>query len=64
MNERSPLEITKETLGIKTEYWAKPIPPRQFDWCAWYDGEEESGRNGYGRTEQAAVDDLTDNWPR
>lgn len=65
MNEtRSPLEITKEALGIKTEHWPKPIPPREFDWCAYYDGDEESGQYGYGRTEQAAVDDLTDNWPR
>lgn len=64
MDTRSLLEITKETLGIKTDHWAKPIPERQFDWMAWYDGDEESGQFGFGRTEQAAVDDLTDNWPR
>lgn len=58
------IELDKQVLGIRTEYWAKPIPPRQFDWCAWYDGDEESGQYGYGRSERAAIDDLTDNWPR
>jgi len=43
---------------IITEYWAKPIPPRQFDWTATFDGYEPSGPVGYGRTEQEAIDDL------
>ena len=43
---------------IITDFWAKPIPPRQFDWSAWVDGTEESGQIGHGATEQAAIDDL------
>lgn len=43
---------------IVTSYWAKPIPPREFDWCAYFDGAEESGPIGHGRTEAEAVADL------
>jgi hypothetical protein len=43
---------------INTEYWPKPIPPRQFDWAATFDEYEPGGPIGYGRTEQAAIDDL------
>lgn len=39
-----------------------PIPWRDFDWCAYFDGEEEYGHYGYGRTEQAAIDDLLANY--
>lgn len=35
-----------------------PIPIRDFDWCAYFDGEEESNQYGYGRTEAEAVADL------
>lgn len=35
-----------------------PIPTRQCDWCAFYEGEEELGHYGYGATEQEAIDDL------
>ena len=53
-------------MKIRTDYWPKPIPPRQFDWSAVvdddsYDGAPDSGNRhqvGYGATEQAAVDDL------
>lgn len=49
-------------IQIRTTYWAKPIPPRQFDWEAWRDGDEpdDNGRMpyGYGRTEAEAIDDL------
>lgn len=52
---------------IATSYWAKPIPPRQFDWSAWYDGDEPNDaggmRIGYGRTQDDAVRDLIDNHP-
>jgi hypothetical protein len=40
-----------------------PIPVRNLDWVAYYDGDEESGRYGYGETEQEAIKDLTDNYP-
>ena len=52
-------------MRLRTDYWAKPIPLRQFDWTAidsdTFDGAPDSGnRNqiGYGRTEQEAIDDL------
>ncbi len=52
---------------IATSYWAKPIPLRQFDWCAWYDDDEpnDSGgmRQGEGRTQQEAIADLLTNHP-
>ncbi len=49
-------------MRIKTSFWAKPIPLRQFDWEAidddTYDGE--GCPIGYGRTEQEAIQDLRD----
>jgi hypothetical protein len=47
---------------IITNYWAKPIPDRQFDWSAWCDGDEPNDNGqmmvGYGRTEAEAIADL------
>lgn len=47
---------------IVTHFWAKPIPPRQFDWCAYRDNDEpdDDGHmmQGWGRTEREAIDDL------
>jgi hypothetical protein len=52
---------------IATEFWMKPIPPRQFDWSAWYDGDEPNDagcmRIGYGRTREEAAHDLLTNHP-
>lgn len=42
---------------IITNYWAKPIPDRQFDWSAMEDGGDER-LCGYGRTEAEAIEDL------
>jgi hypothetical protein len=39
-----------------------PIPVRTFDWCAYFDGQEEAGHYGYGATEQEAIVDLTMNY--
>lgn len=38
-----------------------PIPIRTMDWCAYFDGEEELGGYGYGRTEAEAVADFIAN---
>lgn len=38
-----------------------PIPIRDFDWCAFFDGEEELGGYGWGRTEADAIQDFIDN---
>ena len=48
-------------MKIRTDYWAKPIPLRCFDWSALdedtYDGSP-TDPIGYGETEQEAIDDL------
>ena len=46
---------------IVTTCICPPIPVRQFDWCAFYDGEEEAGNYGYGATEAEAIQDFIDN---
>jgi len=46
-------------MKIKTEYWPKPDPNRNFDWCAWDDNTYEGGCPlGYGPTREAAINDL------
>lgn len=46
-------------MKIVTDYWAKPIPDRRFDWTAvdddTYDGD---GPVGAGATEAEAIADL------
>lgn len=56
-----------EANSIRTSYWAKPIPLRQFDWEAALDGydgaPDASGPQtmiGHGATEEEAVADLTE----
>lgn len=61
---KSPTEIAKAAYGVVTQNVFPPIPVRSMDWCAWYDGAEECGQNGYGGTEREAVEDLLMNWPR
>ena len=47
---------------IITSYWAKPIPDRQFNWSAHYDGDEPNDDGqmmvGYGKTKEEAIIDL------
>ncbi|KKB80815.1 hypothetical protein VW35_00985 [Devosia soli] len=50
-----------DTRKIVTSYVNPPIPTRQFDWCAHYDGDEEAGGYGYGATEVEAIQDFIDN---
>ncbi len=42
----------------------KPIPIRQFDWCAYFDGDEPTDdgqmRQGFGKTEPEAILELLD----
>jgi hypothetical protein len=47
-------------MKILTERVYPAIPIRSFDWCAWIDGNEESGPYGYGRTEQDAIANLNE----
>ena len=57
-------EAAEKVAGQKivTHFWAKPIPPREFDWSAYRDSDEpdDDGNmmQGFGRTEQDAIDDL------
>jgi hypothetical protein len=47
---------------LKTVCVYPPIPDRRWDWCAYYDGDEESGNIGYGTTEAEAVADFIENY--
>lgn len=43
---------------IKTIYDPKPIPIRDFDWCAVRDNYEPGMPIGHGKTEEASIQDL------
>lgn len=43
---------------IVTTHVYPPIPIRTFDWCAYFDGEEEDGNYGYGATRAEAIADF------
>jgi hypothetical protein len=44
---------------IRLTFEQPPIPLRQFDWRAMYDGDdEEPSRHGWGRTPEEALADL------
>ena len=47
---------------IVTTYVYPPIPIREFDWQAHFDGDEPNDNGsmlaGHGRTEQEAISDL------
>ena len=49
-------------MKVRTNYWMKPIPPRQFDWEAWRGGDEPNDDGqmlvGHGSTEAVAITDL------
>lgn len=46
-------------MKLSTSYIYPPIPPREFDWSAMFDCDDgDSGRVGFGRTEQEACLDL------
>lgn len=40
------------------EFVFPPIPTRQFDFCAYLDGDEESGPHGYGSSLYIALCSL------
>ena len=50
--------VTHNGKIVVTSYFRAPVPTDRFDWSAYYDGEEERGRYGYGRTEQEAIADF------
>ena len=46
---------------VMVDYVFPPIPLRQFDYIAYFDGEEEDGPKGWGQTELDAINDLKRN---
>ena len=55
------LDTLRAAPRIVTTHNYPPIPNRSHDWCAFYDGDEESGCYGYGATEAEAIQDFKDN---
>ena len=51
-------EYHKPEPEIVTVFVYPPIPLRKFDWCAYYEGTEESGNYGWGATEDDAIASL------
>ena len=47
--------------ALVTSHVYPPIPVRTSDWCAHYEGEEEAGNYGWGRTEAEAIADFIEN---
>ena len=47
-------------MKIDTFYDPKPVPGRQFDWEATFEGYDAGDPVGYGATEQEAVQALLD----
>ena len=48
-------------MKIVTSHVYPPIPTRDHDWCAHYEGEEEAGGYGWGPTEAKAIADFNQN---
>ena len=46
------------TPKIITQHIFPPIPIRQFDWVAYFEGQEERCEYGYGQTEFEAIANL------
>ena len=43
---------------IKTEFVNPPVSLCDYDWRAWFEGEEERGQYCYGGTEEEAIANL------
>jgi hypothetical protein len=47
------------SIKIRIVHVLPPIPIRDFDWCAFYDGDDETPHlHGYGATKDEALADL------
>ncbi len=51
-----------DNMRITTSNIFPPIPTRKFDWCATFEDYEPGGPQGFGPTEQDAIDDLMQIW--
>lgn len=45
---------------IITECIFPPVPSRKYDWAAYLEGTEESGKCGFGETEMEAIRGLAE----
>lgn len=54
--------VARLTRKIVTHNSRPPIPTNKYDWCAFFDGEEEAGGYGYGATEAEAIADFVENY--
>lgn len=43
---------------IITTFINPPIPSRNYDWCAYYEADEESGNYGWGATKPEAIENF------
>jgi hypothetical protein len=51
-------EGEEEERLIVVSHVQPPIPTKEFDYCAFYEGDEESKQYGWGETEELAIADL------
>jgi len=53
-------------VGIRTHIVYPPIPIRNFDWAAYFEDDEPTDNGymhqGFGSTEQEAIDDLLESY--
>ena len=54
--------MEQPTKKIITHFVFPPIPDRTHDWCAYYEGDEETGRYGWGETKEEAIRELKENY--
>jgi hypothetical protein len=47
-------------MSVITECVYPPIPTRDYDWCAYLEGDEENGPYGRGPTERDALINLAE----
>lgn len=62
MSVSSPEGRVMAERKIITVHEYPPIPIRDWDWVAYWEGDEEAGPRGNGRTEAEAIADLKDNY--
>lgn len=53
--------MSGETILIVTHVHP-PIPSREFDWCAYQNGCEESNMYGWGKTDIEAIHDWSEQY--
>jgi hypothetical protein len=53
-----PFPVSRAPICIGLDYWRKPIPTNQFDWCAWDDNTAPDGPQAFGSTREEAVANL------